>query len=59
MIRLVKQDLLDLDDSLNRNDHRRSLVSWDKNPNMADAGLFDELIEFFRVLGVDQSAATC
>jgi len=59
MIRRVKQDLLDLGDSLNRNDHRRILVSWDKTPNMTDAGLFDELIEFFRVLGVDQGAATC
>lgn len=58
MIRRIQHDALNLENCFDGDDDRWVLVSWDQDPNMADAGLSDEIVEFHRVLGIDQGAAS-
>lgn len=56
--RRVQHHFLDIDDGLDGDDYGRILVRWDQDSNMSDARFFDILVEFGRVLGVDQRAMT-
>ena len=58
MIRWVEHDALNLEYGLYRNDYGRVLVRWNQYSDMADAGVFDKVIEFNGVLGINQGAVS-
>ena len=53
MIGRIEHDSLDLENGVDGDHVRWALVGGDEDSNVADAGLVDETVELFAVLGID------